>query len=185
MDITDPPRRWIDLRESPDDGAARRIYGRAMIAALALGALVLLASSPRPAGAAVPPAAVASAKPTKAEFVRRLARLCDDRHRAVMSLGVPFTSPRDYASRGSDLMRIERNFDDATSALPRPAAHRAIDRAAAAYERYRHRLPRLVAASRRHARRAWLLMYRAQGFLTYASDLIQAYGGRRFCDLGP
>jgi hypothetical protein len=82
-------------------------------------------------------------------------------------------------------MRIERNFDSAQHALARPARHRLVDRAENQYHRYRHRLPALVRASRQHRRRAWVLMYDAQAFLTYASHLIQAYGGRRFCDIGP
>jgi hypothetical protein len=193
MDITDPGRLRIDLRESPDDATAAPGYGRAMAAALrrapvlaAGGVIVVLALVAGPAVGAGPPAAVTAGKPpSKAEFVDRLARLCDDRHRAVTSLRVPFNSPRDYAARGSDLIRIERNFDRAQHALARPAEHRQIDAAEARYHRYKRRLPPLVDASRRHLRRAWLLMYEAQAYLNDASDIIQAYGGRRFCDLGP
>jgi hypothetical protein len=139
----------------------------------------------RAVGATYPPAVAADKRPSKSEFVRRLARLCDARHRAVISLGVPFTSPRDYARRGSDLIRIERNADRAQHALPRPADHRLIDLAEAQYHRYLHLLPALVRSARHHERRAWLLMYDAQGSLANASDLIQEYGGRRFCNLGP
>jgi hypothetical protein len=148
--------------------------------------IVSLALFARPAVGATPRAAIAAGKPpSKAEFVDRLARLCDGRHRAVTSLGVQFNSPRDYASRGSALIRIERNFDRAQHSLGRPAEHRLVDRAEAQYHRYRRLLPPLVRSSRRHQRRAWLVMYRAHAYLIDASDIIQVYGGRQFCDLGP
>jgi hypothetical protein len=127
----------------------------------------------------------ADRRPSKPEFINRLTRLCDARHRAVTSLGVPFKSPDDYARRGLDLIRIERNFNRATHALPRPADHRLIDVAQAQGDRYLHLLPVVVRSARHHEYRAWLLMFEAQGFLTNASDTIQEYGGRRFCDLGP
>jgi hypothetical protein len=131
------------------------------------------------------PEAITDKRITKEEFIRRLTRVCDARHRAVVSLGVPFTSPRDYAKRGADLMRIEANADKAQHAIPRPSNHRLIDRAEDQYHRYRHLLPPLVDSAKHGERRAWALMYEAQGYLANASDITQAYGHRRFCYLGP
>jgi hypothetical protein len=82
-------------------------------------------------------------------------------------------------------MRIETNADRAQHAIPRPANHRLIDRAEGQYHRYRHLLPPLVDSAKRRERRAWALMYEAQGYLANASDILQSYGHRRFCYLGP
>jgi hypothetical protein len=131
------------------------------------------------------PDAIAAKRITKADFIRQLSRICDARHRAIVSLDVPFTSPGDYAKRGSDLMRIEANARRAEQALPRPADHRLIDRASDQVQRYLHVLPPLVDASKHRQRRAWALMYEAHGYLSNASDIIQAYAHRRFCYLGP
>ena len=74
------------------------------------------------AGAARPVAAIADKRPTKDAYIGRLARLCDARHRAVVSLGVPFSSPRDYARRGADKIRklgvIELVQGEPVAALP-------------------------------------------------------------------
>jgi hypothetical protein len=163
---------------------ARVVASLALLVALA-AFLGLAAGGQKAAGALRPAPAMVDKRPTKEEFVRRFARLCDARHRAVTSLGVPFTSPPDYARRGPDKIRIEHNFDRAASALPRPAEHRLADRAMAEYHRYLRLLPELVRSARHHERRAWVLMSNAHAYLSYASNDIQRYGGRAFCNVGP
>jgi hypothetical protein len=133
-------------------------------------------------GAVRPAPAIADKRPTQKEWNKRFERLCVARKRAIHSLGVPFTSPADYAVRGPDLIRIEHNFDRAGSAVPLPAEHRLIDRAWAEYHRYLHLLPSLVTAARRNEPRAWLIMYDADGHSGAAGSIVRRLtGGHTNC----
>jgi hypothetical protein len=140
------------------------------------------AGAQQSAGAMRPASAITDRRPTKDEFVDRVARLCDARQRARASLGVPFTSPPDYARRGPDLIRVERRFDKAVGALAKPVDHRVFDRAYAEYHRYLHLLPALVTAAQHRETRAWLIMYDTQAHEGNAGTIVRRYAGRNICN---
>jgi hypothetical protein len=157
------------------------VSGLAFLLALTVVA-GLGAGGQQAAGATRPASAITNRRPTKDEFVDRVARLCDARQRARASLGVPFTSPPDYARRGPDLIRVERRFDKAVGALAKPVDHRLFDRAYAEYHRYLHLLPALVTAAQHRETRAWLIMYDTQAHEGNAGTTVRRYAGRNICN---